>query len=202
MAGFHIHLAIAKRYAEKNCGKTGDVKDLNMFYNGTIAPDLATKKSTTHYGHQPDSKEDVYLCTSTYVDLPKYLDINKVKTDFDRGVFLHLITDHTFYTEFFKKEYLKTRHHGEFMADLYYSYDKTNPYIEKNYDLFSIDKYVDLKKIEQFIIESKKLKRVTDYVSPDYAPAIILDKINLDKFIEHVSDVDLAQYEKAIKGEY
>lgn len=199
MPGFHIHLAIAKRYAEKNSGKINDVKDLNLFYNGTIAPDLATLKSLTHYGHQPDSKEDLYLCTSTYVDLSRYLNANKIITDFDRGVFLHLITDYKFYMEFFKKEYLKTRHHGEFMADLYNSYDKTNSYIENKYDLASIDKYIDLKKIEQIIIQSKKIKRVADYIPSDYKPVVILDKTELDSFIEDISDTDLQQYQKIIK---
>ena len=50
MAGFHIHLAIAKRYAEKN-----NIRETAELYRGTVAPDLVDNKSISHYSGQQDN---------------------------------------------------------------------------------------------------------------------------------------------------
>ena len=49
MPGFNIHLAIGKRYIEKQKNKKDVIKNENSFYNGLVAPDLVTDKKISHY---------------------------------------------------------------------------------------------------------------------------------------------------------
>jgi len=194
MPGFQIHIAIAKRYIEKNAGTKAAIKNLQLFYDGNIAPDLTTDKNLTHYGSQPKydhkSLEDLYELATKKTSPAKYLAHNEIKNDFDRGVFLHLITDYKFYTEFFNKEYYKNRIHRVFLSDLYKSYGLTNGYIEKKYDLQSIGKYVDFTMLEKLIFEANDRRHKENHET-QYEPKKILHENEIDKFIEEVSSMDL-----------
>lgn len=110
MAGFVIHIAIAQQYLKKH-HKTFS-KD---FILGTIEPDFTDDKSQSHYGKSP-----------AYTNLNTYLKYNKPKSDFEKGYFLHLVTDYLFYNYYinnFKK------------PQIYYDYDFTNEFLIKNYNI-------------------------------------------------------------------
>lgn len=85
MPGFVIHLAIGKEYAKKN----KKINNLEEFLQGTIAPDLTSNKSLTHYGKSP-----------AYTNLKNYLKSNTIDTDYDKGFFLHLVADYLFYNHY------------------------------------------------------------------------------------------------------
>ena len=92
MPGFNIHLAIGKRYIEK---QKNIIKNENSFYNGLVAPDLVTDKKVSHYTAETNTSNlEKYLQGKVRLDL--YLKDNKVETDFEKGVFLHLLTDYLF----------------------------------------------------------------------------------------------------------
>lgn len=188
MASFSIHLAVGKRYFEKS----NTIKNCKEFYKGVIAPDLVDDKSTTHYCRVQD-ENNLLVFLPERVRLDKYLKNNSIETDYQKGVFLHLITDHLFYNNFFDSEYLKNIHGEEFWKDLYYSYDITDQYLG---DKYQID-YTDfLNQVKDSIKKSKKANNITDEKRNN-----ILPLTKLDNFIEYVSDISLENYkDKIIKS--
>ena len=105
MPGYVIHLAVAKKYSESH-----DIKNIEEFYNGCIEPDMQDKTNTHYFGEDG------------YPDLYRFLGNNSMSTDFNKGYFLHLLTDHIFY-----KKYLQG-----YEGSLYTEYNRINkPLIEK-----------------------------------------------------------------------
>ena len=68
MAGYVIHLAIAKKYLEKN-----DIKDKDAFLSGVIMPDLLDKRSS-HYGENTSNP-----------NLNEFLKANSLDSDYNKG---------------------------------------------------------------------------------------------------------------------
>ncbi len=97
MAGYVIHLAVGEEYLRNY---PNEIKNYNDFIEGIIYPDSVTDKSLTHYGpksSQPNLKD--FFCDR---------DIN---SDFNKGYFVHLVTDYLFYNKFlkvFSKKYIYT----------------------------------------------------------------------------------------------
>ena len=118
MPGFVVHIAVAQEYLKKH-NKSFSVE----FILGSIEPDFTDNKSETHYGK-----------SSSSTNLKKYLSKNKICTDFERGYFLHLITDYLFYNHYLDK-FEKPQ--------IYYDYDFTNKAIVEKYNLFLPDKIKD-----------------------------------------------------------
>lgn len=118
MPGFIVHIAVAQEYLKKH--NKSFSKD---FILGSIEPDFTNNKSETHYGKSP-----------AYTNLKNYLNNNKVRTDFEKGYFLHLITDYLFYNYYLDK-FEKPQ--------IYYDYDFTNKAIVEKYNVFLPDKIKD-----------------------------------------------------------
>ena len=181
MPGFNIHLAIGKRYIEK---QKNIIKNENSFYNGLVAPDLVTDKKVSHFTSETNINNlEKYLQGKVRLDL--YLKENKVETDFEKGVFLHLFTDYLFFNEFFKKEYIKNITYQDFVRDLYYSYEKKNDYLNKKYNIdFSIFGDRLIKNIEK----NKKEKNLKEDMKNR---KLIFSEKDLDEFIEKVSSINI-----------
>lgn len=155
MPGYVIHLAIAEKYLEKNMNE----KD-NEFIDGVIYPDETDDKYKTHYWNEMRS-----------VNLYNFLKENKIYTSFNRGYFLHLLTDYLFYNKYI--EYWST--------DIYTDYDLLNLYLIERYRIklpSRIKKYVHTAE------QGNRLK--------------ILSKEVVDKFIEDLSSLDLEHIKKEI----
>lgn len=181
MASFHIHLAIAKRYIEKN-----NVEDEKSFYNGTIEPDLEEYENILHYTDKNRNKENIFQYLKGKALLPNFLTENDINNDYYRGVFLHLVTDYLFFNDFFETNYLATISYNDFVKDLYYSYNLVNQYLR---DKYSID-LSDLKdKLYNNIKKDRKEKGTIESKGKN-----ILDINKLDNFIERVSSINLEEY--------
>ena len=193
MPGFNIHLAIGKRYIEKQKNKKDVIKNENSFYNGLVAPDLVTDKKISHYTTETNRNNlEKYLLGKVRLDL--YLKDNKVETDFEKGVFLHLLTDYLFFNEFFEKEFIKNIDYQDFVRDLYYSYEMTNEYINKKYNIdFSI--FGD--RLEKNIRKNKKEKKLED--SDLKEKKLIFSEKDLDEFIEKISSINIKELENEIR---
>lgn len=193
MPGFNIHLAIGKRYIEKQKNKKDIIKNENSFYNGLIAPDLVTDKKISHYTTETNKNNlEKYLLGKVRLDL--YLKDNKVETDFEKGVFLHLLTDYLFFNEFFEKEFIKNIDYQDFVRDLYYSYEMTNEYLNKKYNIdFSI--FGD--RLEKNIRKNKKEKKLED--SDLKEKKLIFSEKDLDEFIEKISSINIKELENEIR---
>ena len=86
MAGYVIHLSVAEEYLKKHPNAN---EDYNEFISGVIFPDSVKDKSETHYGMQ-----------SSQSNLNEFLKEHKLDSSFERGYFLHLLTDYLFYNKF------------------------------------------------------------------------------------------------------
>ena len=91
MPSFNIHLAVAVKYSEKN-----NIETKEAFFRGSIDPDLVKDKSISHYTGMRD-KNHLRQYVFEKVRLNEFLKDNKVETDYEKGVFLHLATDFIFY---------------------------------------------------------------------------------------------------------
>lgn len=193
MPGFNIHLAIGKRYIEKQKNKKDVIKNENSFYNGLVAPDLVTDKKISHYTTETNKNNlEKYLLGKVRLDL--YLKDNKVETDFEKGVFLHLLTDYLFFNKFFEKEFIKNIDYQDFVRDLYYSYEMTNEYLNKKYNIdFSI--FGD--RLEKNIRKNKKEKELED--SDLKEKKLIFSEKDLDEFIEKISSINIKELENEIR---
>ncbi len=113
MPGFVIHLATANEYIRKH---PNEIKNKTDFTKGIIAPDLTTKegKKITHYGS-----------SSAEVGLRNYLVKNAIKSDYDKGYFLHLITDYLFYNKLLECT----------SKEIYNDYDILNNFLIQKYEV-------------------------------------------------------------------
>lgn len=186
MASFNIHLAVGKRYAEKN-----KIEDLESFYNGIIEPDLVEDKTMSHYTGITD-KQDLLLYLKNKTQLSLFLSENKIDNDYTRGVFLHLITDYLFFNDFFDSEYIEKISYDKFIKDLYYSYDICNEYLQNKYDL-NLTTFKN--KIDMNIKKDKTEKKA---LQNEHELKNILEYKKLDNFIENLSNIDLKKYSERI----
>lgn len=118
MPGFVIHIAIGQEYLKKH-----NLNYSKEFIEGTVAPDFTNDKTKTHYGRSP-----------RYTNLKKFLDNNKIDNNYNKGFFLHLITDYLFYN------YYITNIGKE---GLYNDYDLTNKEIINKYNVILLDNVKD-----------------------------------------------------------
>lgn len=111
MAGYVIHLAVAEAYIEKH---PGSIKNYEEFIQGVIFPDSVSDKSITHYGEK-----------SSKVNLKKFLDDKEIDNDYNKGYFLHLVTDYIFYNHFLQV----------FSKDIYNDYDVLNKKLQEKFNV-------------------------------------------------------------------
>lgn len=192
MPSFNIHLAVAKRYVEKH----KDIKNTLDFYKGSIAPDLTDNKDKSHYTMLRKDSDPLSSYLMKKVILNRYLEENDILTDYDKGIFLHLITDKIFFTNYFNKEYVDSVIRKTFLNNLYYSYGTSNEYLEDKYGIGMYD-VLDEETVNGNIKNNLKAKNVTD----DEGINILLPN-ELDEFIEKVSDINLEDYKiKVLKDD-
>lgn len=155
MPSFTIHLAVAKKYLEKHKNENEE-----EFYNGVIDPDLKDKK-TSHFGKY-----------SSTPDLNRYCREVELNSSYNRGYFLHLLTDDLFYNKYLER----------FSNEIYNDYNKINRAIVARYSLEIPDKIKDLIKFESG--ETK-----------------LLNFDSICKFIDTVGDIELENYKTEMQEE-
>ena len=166
MPSFGVHLAIANKYLEKN----NDNKE--EFIKGTISIDLAEDKEKSHFADTTLPKTDLKKFISGRVILKDYIKENSINNSYERGGFLHILTDYYFYTSFFDDIDLNFTSYEVFKTTLYNDYALVNEHLKERYSI-------------EFIEEIKNFD-LTKEGSP------ILLKIDiLDEFIDRMSNLNL-----------
>lgn len=188
MPGIHIHLAIAKQYLKKH----PEIKNISSFYKGNVNADFCKDKNKSHYTIVTP-REDLVDYLQNKVHIYPFLQATSLNTDYEKGMFLHLITDKKFYTEFLDKEYLLTTTYSDYINDLYYSYEINNPKIIKKYHL-SIERWN--KKIRKSITKAKKEKGIIEKKKTN-----ILDMEKLSNFIAETASLDLEKERKKYQSQ-
>lgn len=147
MAGYVIHLAVAEEY-KKNYPE--DIENYEDFIKGVIAPDNVKDKSLTHYGPK-----------SSKPNLKLFFEDRDINNSFNKGYFLHLVTDYLFYNKFL----------NWFSKDIYNDYDILNKSLIKKFGVKIPEsvknsvfykagetKILKLEDTEKFITDTAKLK--------------------------------------------
>ena len=184
MPSIDIHLAIARQYLSKHA----DIKNTFEFIKGNVAPDLVDDKKISHYTGEVKEKDNLIEDVSRKVRMEEYFKYNRIITDYDKGIFFHLVVDYLFFNNFFDTEYLLQNTDDGFRKDLYYSYNLTNKYLKTKYDT----SYGVLRpKIEKYIGISKSN---ANYNGEKRNNIIPFDK--LDAFIDEVSDKDVEYFKE------
>lgn len=161
MPGYVIHIAIANEYIKKHTKRENEKE----FINGVIAPDLTDTKSKTHYGKSP-----------AYTGLKGFLENNKIKDSFNRGCFLHLITDYLFYNHYL--DYYNKQ-------EMYHDYDVLNKPLSEKYNVSLPDNIKD----KVFYINDK-----TKNLSYELATKIIDEISSMD--IDEIANEVLSDNER------
>lgn len=154
MPGYVVHLAIAQEYLKKH--KVNYSED---FIKGSIYPDFTSDKSKSHYGTSP-----------AYTSLNEFLKSNTIDTDFDKGRFLHLVTDYLFYNHYLDR--LEK-------PQIYNDYDYTNQFLMEKYNVVLPEEVKD----KVFFKEGK--------------PEILTHALAC-KVIDEVSDLKLEEVQKEV----
>lgn len=144
-----IHLAVAEEYLRKNDGQTEDYQE---FIKGVVYPDTVEDKSKTHYGEY-SSKSNLY----------RFLKENDVSNSFQKGHFLHLLTDYIFYNQCIDC----------WSKDIYNDYDILNDELIKKY-------HVTLPENAEKFMKSYKDTKLK-----------ILNVPMVDEFIDEVSQMNI-----------
>lgn len=111
MAGYVIHLAVAEQYI-KNF--PNDIENYKQFIEGVIFPDSVSDKALTHYGFK-----------SSKPNLKAFLEENEIDNSYNKGYFLHLVTDYLFYNKFI----------DYYSKDIYNDYDILNKTLIEKFDV-------------------------------------------------------------------
>ncbi len=156
MASFTIHIAVANEYYKKN---KNEIKDYKDFIDGTIAPDLSTDKNISHYG--------IWNKHNSHIDFGMFFKDSKVDmlSDFWKGYFLHLVTDHFFYNYYFKQEYVTSVNENKSLYEDFYILNSNliNDYKIEFID--SIKKFMDTKKGKCEYLDYNKIKKFIEEIS-------------------------------------
>ena len=170
MPCFSIHIACANEFLKKNT-----IIDSNSFIQGVTAVDLAPDKFKSHYSNTNDTS-DLKRYLINKVNINKYLNENKVISDFDKGYLFHLLTDYYFYTTFFPDSFISNTSFDEFKKNLYHDYASINKYIKTKYKV----EYPEI--IKKYDFDNDELPLILSY-----------DK--LDSFIEQMGKINLDSFE-------
>lgn len=167
MPSLLIHLAISNQYIKKH---PNEIKDIEAFHKGSIAPDLNKDFSTIlskdkkiishHY------QKDGHINLENFRHNPN-IDPNN---DFWKGYYLHLLTDELFYMSDFKKESELSLAEG---AHLYQDYQHLASWLIAKYHINRN--------------ESFYTKRVLFLSQPNFGKTRYIKKRKLKKFINKLS---------------
>jgi len=186
MPSYCIHLAVGNVYAKKH-----KIEDVVSFNRGLIAPDFEKDKDKSHYSMENRDASNFGKFVAGKVVLSKFLNENDINDDYNRGVFLHLVTDYLYFTRFFTEEYINRMGKRDFLENMYYSYDEVKDYVEKKYQ---VEYPGDIAEIMNAIQEKR------NSLNPDKSDRInILPIKKLSNFIESVAEIDLDRYADVIK---
>ena len=176
MASSAIHLAVAKKYYERN-----NISDYDNFIAGSLYPDAADDKDQAHYTDSNRGTNNVSYLQSK-VNLYSFLKGRKELNDFELGWFLHLVTDYLFYNKYLDKIE---------KPQIYYDYDYTNEDIVNKYSLElpeEVYKDVSFKKGTPKILTLELAYKIIEEVSN-------LDILEIEK---NVNNIEWNTYKKIV----
>ena len=183
MASFFMHLIIAEKHL-KNFKENNNV----YFLKGALDPDYLSiaynaDKAALHYGLPHDDKVTPQQNFKNKTFLKNFLKSNKIDTSYNRGHFLHLITDYFFYNKLIDFNKISKLSNKEVSQLCYDDYTKIQAQLVEKYKP-SFD--WDLESV-QFIKE--KFLNLKKEGLP-----YLFDWQDLEKYIKFCSEIDLDDF--------
>lgn len=181
MAGYVIHLAVAKEYL-----RNFRIKDEKEFLRGTIAPDLLSHgdKKATHYSENGGSG----------VNLKEFLKHNSISTAYMQGYFLHLVVDYLFYNQYFQNTINQTKQYND--------YDILNKELIEKY---KIDIPDDIKDVVQFktgelqVLDREKLDQMIQEISKKSISEYKKEALKTEKVTINLEDNEIVTMKESKK---
>lgn len=149
MAGYAIHIAIAKEYLKKHKGYNEE-----EFIKGTIYPDTVKDKTYTHFSNK-----------SADSNLKEFLEKYSIKDSYYAGWFLHLIVDREFYNNYLNDWDNRKDVNREVLCQ---DYDILNKEIIEKYEILfpkEIEKYAIFKEGKLTYIKRETIFKFIDKMS-------------------------------------
>lgn len=98
MASLMVHMVIGQEYCRKNT-----IDNVDEFLKGNLFPDLCSDKEKAHGVEKINKPDDYDEAIRNRVNLIKCCKEQDITSDFNKGIFLHLLTDYYFYNEYMLK---------------------------------------------------------------------------------------------------
>lgn len=191
MASYHMHICIAKKINEK-------LKiDENLFFIGSIAPDLPTELGKpNNKSHFLDDETGVIMSDIFY---KKYK--NDLYNPYVMGYFVHLLTDYLWFSKYISKyinEYLKKENlelslrYKDLKKKILNDYSNLSDFLEEKYSLnlekLNCENVLETKSIEE--IDATKLNVLIDRLSKnkyltDDKTLYVMNEEYMEDFIEN-----------------
>jgi len=130
MASTYTHLAIVKRYLEKY---GHEIADPIAFCDGNVLPDFAENIDISHYGSRAE-KKDLLKRHREKVSPQKFLQMNTLDNDLNRGIFLHLHTDWNYYNDFLSHDYLINIELPKLKKDNHRTWNEVDTHLNKKHE--------------------------------------------------------------------
>jgi len=160
------------------------------FIKGNLAPDLVEDRVASHYTKKI-YLENLSQILKNKIGFDDYLKTAKIDNDYEKGYFLHLLSDYKFYNNFFDKNYIEHTIYQEFKKDLYYRYNLIHNYLINNYD---INYYPFENEIRKRIIASQNDANYNGEMRLN-----IISNKQLDDFINAILQKNITRYLSELK---
>lgn len=173
MASLMIHQIVGEEYCKRH-----NVQSEYMFLNGNLMPDLVKDKKPTHFSARCRNKTYTESIENK-VNLQAFCEAMDINSSFNKGLFLHLITDQVFFYKYLlnNPKYREIEYENQLYIQeiLYRDYHRNNKYL--------MDKYPNtiLSLLPDF---AKKTRDDVDAME-------ILSHKAIDEIIEMCASVDL-----------
>lgn len=174
MPSLMLHLVIGEKYIKNN-----NIKNAEEFLKGCLAPDFAKDKCQSHFGKKLPAKNftDITLRKTDLYEICKNI---KLDSDYNKGVFLHLVTDDFFYKTYMLREMKKYKLIEQMPLEvahqeLYQEYNRLAYYLYKT----NCPEYLQLLPELGKQYEQNKMKYFTEK--------------DIDVIIEAMSNIDLQE---------
>lgn len=180
MPSLMIHLLVGEKFCDKN-----KIKNKEEFLKGNFAPDLVSNKEESHFTKK-SKKTTFTMALINKVDLRQLAKVDfDLSDDFQKGKFLHIVTDYYFYSYYLINEPNYQQYLDEPYDDvkdiLYDEYCLAGNWIANNFANLNYDLLPDAGK--KIIIGEMK----------------ILSKQTLLNFVEFCSNLDMEEQYSVLK---
>ena len=182
MASLMIHQIVGEEYCKRH-----NVASEYMFLNGNLVPDLVKDKKPTHFSARCRNRSYTESIENK-VNLQAFCEQIDIESSFNKGFFLHLITDQVFFYKYLlnNPNYREIEYEDQLYIQeiLYRDYHRNNLYLMRKHPQAILSLLPDFAKVTRDDVDSME----------------ILSNQAIDDIIEMCANVDLEKaYETIVK---